>query len=96
MGAYGLTFRMGFASIFLINSINAWLQPNDFIKLIENNPIIGLVGHIDLMVALIAVNDLILGILILSGRLKKLVYAWSGVWLLIVAAVKLMFLFGRN
>jgi hypothetical protein len=88
-----LLFRIGFASIFLVNSVYAAIRPQDFIDLLSNNPIASATGLAEVMVKIAMVNDLFLSILILSGWRKKHVYMWAGIWLLMVASIKLMNLF---
>lgn len=83
-------FRLGFASIFLVNATYAFINPDDFTKLLAENAIAKHIGHADLLVKCASVNDLLIGILILGGWRKKLTYAWAGAWLLIVASLKLM------
>jgi hypothetical protein len=85
-------FRAGFASIFLVNSLTAILEPEGFRNLLEANVIGALLPAtlIDVSIAIVAVNDLALGIFILSGKKRTIVYAWAGIWLLIVASLKLM------
>lgn len=92
-GLYNWLFVLGFASIFLINSAYALWQPKSFTDLLYNNPVTNAIGLESLMVKFVVVNDLILGLLILLGKRKKLVYAYAGIWLLIVAGIKLMNLF---
>lgn len=81
-------FRLGFASIFLVNSVTAWLHPASFVELLHAFPPAQWVGHTDLLLILIGVNDLILGLLILMGIGKKFVWTWAGVWFAIVTIVK--------
>ena len=85
-----LFFRAGFASIFLVNAIVAVVTPGDFTKLITGN----IIGQyfpevvISPMGWFIAFNDLILGILILLNKWKVFVYGWAGIWLLVIAGIK--------
>lgn len=83
-------FRLGFASIFLVNAIYAAFHPHDFTSLLNANLIARLLGHADFMVKIAMVNDLLIGIFILLNRHKKVVYTWAGCWLLLVAMLKLM------
>ena len=82
-------WRAGFASIFLVNSLVAWLEPEDFINLLEANFIGKHLSYIDWMVKLAAVNDLALGLAIVVGKWRRLVYVWAALWLLLVAGLKL-------
>lgn len=85
-----LIFRLGFASIFLINAIVATLHPEDFVGLLENNIIASRIGHYSVMMNIAMINDLLLGSFILLGKYKRLVYPWAGLWLLMIAGMKLM------
>ena len=85
-----LLFRFGFASIFFVNSIYAALRPQEFTNLLYNNPVTSFIGYADLLVTITMVNDFVLGVLILSGWRKKYVFAWAGVWLLMVTGIKVM------
>ena len=87
-----LVFVLGFSSIFLINSLNAFYSPQDFLKLLLANPITRAIGHYDFMIKLTMVNDLFLGVMLLSKWKKKYVWAWAGVWLLMVAGIKTLYL----
>lgn len=86
-------FRLGFASIFLVNAVYAAIEPESFTDLLDANQIARLIGHAGLMVKFAMVNDLLLSILIVGGWRKRMVYAWAGAWLLMVAGLKLMNLF---
>jgi hypothetical protein len=72
-------FRLGLGSVFIINSLTALIQPDGFRKLIEHNFIAQSVGHYQLQLYIIAVNDMLLGLILLSGFKKKYVYAWAGI-----------------
>jgi hypothetical protein len=82
-------FRWGFAGVFLVNSAVAVLEPDSFIRLMRQS-FLGLWVHdFDLMVRLIVVNDLLLGLFILSGLWARPVRAWAGLWLLAITLTKL-------
>jgi hypothetical protein len=83
-------FRVGFASIFLINCVNAWVRPADFQGLLNSFPLPLIRDHTSLFIKFAGLNDLILGSLILSGKFKRYIWAWAGVWLAIVSLVKLV------
>jgi hypothetical protein len=82
-------FRLGLGSVCIINSLTALIQPDGFRKLIEHNFIAQSVGHYQLQLYIIAVNDMLLGLILLSGFKKKYVYAWAGMWLAIVTFFKI-------
>jgi hypothetical protein len=81
-------FTLGFSSVFIINSLTAILQPASFLKLIQHNFVSEAIGHYQIWIHAIAVNDMILGLLILSRFKKPYVYAWAGVWLAAVTFFK--------
>lgn len=83
-------FRLGFASIFLVNAIFAVFEPGSFASVVETNVISSAIGFTDLMVKIAIANDLILAVFIIGGWRKRLVYAWAGAWLILVAGMKLM------
>jgi hypothetical protein len=83
-------FRFGFASIFFINAVYAAFDPKSFTDMLAANPIASALGHHERMVQFTMVNDLLLAVFIVGGWRKRMVYAWAGVWLLLVAGLKLM------
>ena len=82
-------FRIGFASVFLINSIVALVDPSGFVKLMQNSLMGHFIHDFTPWVRLIAANDAVLGLLILSGRYSSYVLAWSGLWFLTITVLKL-------
>jgi len=82
-------FRLGFATVFLANSWTAVVDSAGFLMLIENNFLARLAGHFQLQLYVIMANDLLLGVLILCGFRRQLVYAWAGAWLIIVTFFKI-------
>ncbi|HEX8226962.1 MAG TPA: hypothetical protein VF572_03780 [Candidatus Saccharimonadales bacterium] len=83
-------FRGGFAFIFLINGVIAWIKPADFIHLLESFPVASMLGFIPQMVMFTGLHDVVLGLLILSGKWQKYVLAWAGLWLSLVTVIKLV------
>lgn len=81
-------FRVGFSTIFLSNAWTAVVDPDGFVKLMEGNFLARMVGHFEAQVYIIAINDLLLGILILTGFKRNFVYAWAGAWLIVVTFFK--------
>lgn len=70
--------RLGLSSIFLVNSLTAWLDPSGFKKLLEASFLTQwMAGHVAL-IPLIVFNDLSVGVLILLGRWPLWVFAWGG------------------
>ena len=86
-------FRVGFASIFLVNGLIALLKPEDFEKLLLSFPLAEAIGHIDIMIMIASINDLVLSGLILSGKYRKLIWAWAGTWFAMVSIIKFISLF---
>lgn len=84
-------FRFGFAGVFLINALIAWLQPQDFLGLMQKSLAINWLGSLDPLIPIIAINDLALGIIILIApkTYRPYVYAWTGLWFLAITVVKL-------
>ena len=83
------SFRFGFASVFLINALIAWLEPGGFIKLMQGGLMGQVIHDFAPFVWLIGLNDGLLAVLILWGRARAWVLAWSGLWLLAVTLIKL-------
>ena len=88
------TFLVGLASVFLTNAVTAFLQPDDFTKLVDQSAIgrwlpvptgswVGIV---------ICANDLVLGLALLPSvwfrRARLPLLAWAGLWLFVVTAVR--------
>jgi hypothetical protein len=86
-------FRLGFAGVFLVNALVAVIDPSGFIKLMQGSFMGVFIHNFTPLVWLIVINDLVLGLLILSGRWPNYVLAWSGLWLLAVSLIKLSSLF---
>ncbi len=84
-------FRFGFAGVFLINALVAWLQPQDFLGLMQKSLVINWLGNLDPLIPVIAINDFALGIIILIApkNYRPYVYAWTGLWFLAITVVKL-------
>jgi hypothetical protein len=84
-------FRFGFAGVFLINALIAWLQPQDFLGLMQKSLAVNWLGSLEWLIPIIAINDLALGIVILIApkHYRPYVYAWTGLWFLAITVVKL-------
>jgi DNA-binding transcriptional MerR regulator len=84
-------FRFGFAGVFLINALVAWLQPQDFLGLMQKSLAINWLGSLEWLIPVIALNDLAIGIVILAApkRYRPYVYAWTGLWFLAITVIKL-------
>jgi hypothetical protein len=84
-------FRCGFAAVFLINALIAWLQPEDFLNLMNKSLVLSWLGELHWLIPIIAMNDLLLGLTILFApkRYRPFVYAWAGLWFLAITVIKL-------
>ncbi len=90
-GLGDFVMRAGLASILVGNSIVALVAPGEFERVIAVN-FIGRhlhAGVVSGMVGFVVVNDLALGLVILSGRLRQIAYVWLGAWLTVVAAIRI-------
>ncbi|HWM18220.1 MAG TPA: hypothetical protein VNO51_00940 [Ilumatobacteraceae bacterium] len=93
-GWFDVALHGGLAGVFIVNALIAWLQPGDFVGLVENSVLAGWcpVEPGRWVAWAICVNDLALGILLVvtirSRRPRAAVLAWSGVWLLAVSVIK--------
>ncbi len=84
-------FRFGFAGVFLINAVVAWLQPEDFLNLMNKSLAVNWLGRLEWLIPVIALNDLTIAIVILAApkRYRPYVYAWVGIWFLAITMIKL-------
>jgi hypothetical protein len=73
-------FRFGFASVFLINAFIAYVQPDDFLRLLHKSQMTNWLGAIEWMIPLIVINDLAFGLMIffVPKTYRPYVYAWTG------------------
>lgn len=84
----------GLAGVFLVNALVAVLQPGDFTHLVERSAMGRMFPVMagGWMAALIGVNDLLLGlclgVAVRVTRVRAVVLAWAGVWLLAVTVIK--------
>jgi hypothetical protein len=84
----------GLAGVFVVNALVAWLQPSDFVDLVERSTVSDLAPFAAgrWLAWVIGLNDLVLGVLLGAAirhrRIRPPVLAWSGVWLLAVTVVK--------
>ena len=76
-----LLFRLGLSGIFLANSLVAWFLPDEFKDLVVGSNLATLLGTPSFLTHVIGVNDVLLFLLILSGKWRHLVALWAVVWL---------------
>jgi hypothetical protein len=84
-------FRFGFAGVFLINAVVAWLQPEDFLELMQKSLATNWLPGLEWLIPVIIFNDLAISIVILAApkRYRPYVYAWVGLWFLAITVIKL-------
>jgi hypothetical protein len=84
-------FRFGFAGVFLINALVAWLQPQDFLGLMQKSLALNWLEGLEWLIPVIAINDLLIAVVILAApkRYRPYVYAWVGLWFLAITVIKL-------
>ena len=90
-----VAFHVGLAGVFIVNALIAWLQPDDFVDLVQHSALARLfpVPPGRWVAWAICLNDVVLGGLLIAtiraGRTRAVVLAWSGVWLLAVTVIKM-------
>jgi len=77
-------FRLGLSSFFLLNSLTALFSPNEFLELLEMNPLALAILDPQFWVYIIVINDALLFLLILFGYWRKYVAVWATIWLIAV------------
>lgn len=82
-----LFLRIGLSSVFLVNSLIAWLSPNEFVELLKNNPLAAATASPQFWIYFIGINDGLLFLLILFGCWRRAVAIWAAIWLVIVIYV---------
>ena len=73
----GWLLRFGLGLIFLTKGLVAWFNPSEFRDLLSTSFLHTLIGQTDWFTFVIAVNDTLLFLLILSGRWHTVVTAWA-------------------
>ena len=75
-------FRLGLSSFFLLNSLTAWFSPDEFLELLQSNPLASSIADPQFWVYIIGINDALLFLLILSGRWRKGIAIWAAIWII--------------
>lgn len=85
------TFRLGVASLLIVNGVYAFVRPEDFSSILEANFIGQHIPEniVSGMVFFAGVNDIALGLLLISGKFRLIAYIWLGLWFATIAGVKL-------
>ncbi len=80
-------FRFGLSIIFLLNSLVAWFSPDEFLGLLKNNPLASAIANPQFWIYIIGINDVLLFLLILSGRWRRAIAVWAALWMVAVIYV---------
>ncbi len=92
-----IVFVVGLAGVFLVNAAVAVASPSDFTDLIDKSAVgdaLHLTGSTWIAAAIFA-HDVVVGLAVLATiwiavrGLRLAILAWAGLWLLLVAVVKL-------
>lgn len=74
--------RIGLGIVFLANALTAIFKPEEFIELLDASVVSGLLPFSAIaFTKLIAINDTIVAILLLTGRGGRRLYVWSALWI---------------
>jgi hypothetical protein len=91
-----ILFLAGLAGVFLVNAVVAAVQPSDFTALVGKSALATSlrIEPGDWVAPVIFVNDLILGLGLLSAiwarhTVRVVILAWAGLWFFLVTLVKL-------
>lgn len=86
---YNFLIRFGLGIIFIANALMAFFAPAEFIELIENSFVAGIlpVSPEVFVPIVIGLNDSIVGLLLIGGITTRRVAVWAFIWLLGVMAV---------
>lgn len=80
--------RLGLGLVFLANALTAIFEPNEFIELIESSWANSLLPvSAAALTKLIAVNDTIVALLLLTGWGGRRLYIWSALWIVGALAI---------
>lgn len=79
--------RLGLGLIFLTNALTAWFYPSEFRDLLAASYLHTLIGNTDWFTNVIATNDTLLFLMILSGKWRRNVAIWASLWILGVMVV---------
>jgi hypothetical protein len=86
---------IGLSGVFLANAATAFAEPAGFISMVRTSVFGTLLTYVDSQAIglAIGVNDVCLGVALLVAsavyRLRGVVFAWTGIWLLLVTLIKL-------
>lgn len=80
--------RLGLACIFLSNSLGAFYDTSSYMDLMRTSFMGRFIADLRPWVEFIKFNDLILGLLILSGYRQPYVWAWAGLWLIVASLIR--------
>jgi len=86
---YHYLVRIGLGVIFVAHALIAFFIPDEFIELLENSFVSGLLpmDPQTFVATVIVLNDSIVGLLLISGYKTRLVATWATLWLIGVMIV---------
>lgn len=85
---FSFVIRIGLASVFLANSLIAFLEPSEFQELVSGSFVANLLPvSVATFVMFIGVNDLIVAVLLISGWRTSRVAVYAVAWLIGVIIV---------
>lgn len=86
---------MCLASLFAVNGVAAFVDPEPFASLLLKAPLLGALPtpFVDALVWFAGANDLALAVAIMVMKRRRFVYVWMALWLASVAAVKVLSFF---
>lgn len=74
--------RMGLGLVFLANALLAIFKPEEFIELLDASFVSGVLPiSAAALTKLIALNDAVVAILLLTGRGGRRLYLWAALWI---------------
>jgi hypothetical protein len=85
-----LIFRLGFASVFLVNGMTELADPYAHVDLMQQSILSYFISDFAALMKFVAWGDLLLATLILFARWNSLLMLWVGVWLLSITALRLV------
>lgn len=80
---YNFLIRLGLGIIFIANALAAFFAPSEFIELIKNSFVINFlpVSPETFVGVGIALNDFLIGVLLISGIATRFIAVWAMAWL---------------
>lgn len=74
--------RLGLGLVFLANALTAIFEPKEFTELLDASLVSGILPiSAATLIKLIALNDTVVAILLLTGRGGRRLYMWAALWI---------------